>query len=290
MKSRTGIVFKELGDGVPVVVMHGMPTDHRSVHAVLEPVFARTGGFRRVYPDLPGVGRSTGVSRVATADALVAQVLDFLDEQSERLGGRVALVGHSWSAGPVLEFVRRHPDRVIGVALLVPSIRVKAPAPAPSALVNEPGAFDHLDPQMRAIAERLTTRHERRVADRIAKAVDPGRLSADSDYLLPLISAELTYEQELLHVGHDGPALIVAGKQDSVSGTDDPAMVAKRFPRATFAIIDGAGHLVAFERQSLWRSLFFDWLARLREATGAPLPRGALALPRQFEATDPPSN
>ena len=57
--------FAEHGSGTPVVALHGVGVDHREMAASLEPVFAdrpwhrRTGpGYRRIYPDLPGMGRT----------------------------------------------------------------------------------------------------------------------------------------------------------------------------------------------------------------------------------------
>ena len=50
--------YAEHGAGRPVVVLHGAGVDHHEVEACFEPVFAGTEGFRRIYPDLPGMGRT----------------------------------------------------------------------------------------------------------------------------------------------------------------------------------------------------------------------------------------
>ena len=57
----TAVHYVEHGAGRPVLVLHGAGVDHREVEACFEPAFVGVAGFRRVYPDLPGMGR-TGVS------------------------------------------------------------------------------------------------------------------------------------------------------------------------------------------------------------------------------------
>lgn len=264
-KSASGIAFGARGEGHPVVLMHGSPTDHRSVFHVLEPAFERRSGFRRVYFDLPGVGESDASEELASPDRYVAHVVRFLEEQSLELGGRIAIVAQSWSAGPALQFLRLHPERVVGIALLVPSIRFDADAPAPVTLVDEPGAFLPVDALSRGVLSRLTTVHQPYVAERFLRDVDPGRRSANMQVVGPVIDAPLSYEHDLLEVQFDGPSLIVTGKQDAVCGFLDGARLAKGFPRATFAVLDRAGHFVAFEQQELWRALLDEWLRRVSE-------------------------
>jgi hypothetical protein len=40
-------------------------------------------------------------------------------------------------------------------------------------------------------------------------------------------------------------------------------MSIERFPRATFATLDGCGHLIAPAKRDLFRSLVADWLDRM---------------------------
>ena len=60
-----------------------------------------------------------------------------------------------------------------------------------------------------------------------------------------------------------GPSLIVCGRQDSVVGWRDALRLPDRFPRATFAVLDTAGHNLEGERPDLLRELVDDWLDRV---------------------------
>jgi len=56
--------YAEHGTGTPVLALHGGGVDHREIMGALEPLFAGRPGYRRVYPDLPGMGHTrTGDGR-----------------------------------------------------------------------------------------------------------------------------------------------------------------------------------------------------------------------------------
>ena len=59
-----------------------------------------------------------------------------------------------------------------------------------------------------------------------------------------------------------GPTLIVAGRQDSTVGYAAAAGLLDYYPRATLAVLDGAGHALPHEQPRLLAGLLDDWLAR----------------------------
>lgn len=61
--------------------------------ACLEPVFNAVSGYRRIYPDLPGMGRSPAPENITSADDVLAVFLAFIDGV---IGDQPLLVaGHS---------------------------------------------------------------------------------------------------------------------------------------------------------------------------------------------------
>ena len=48
------INYEIIGNGKPVVIIHGLRADLTLMKACLEPVFSRRGGYKRIYIDLPG--------------------------------------------------------------------------------------------------------------------------------------------------------------------------------------------------------------------------------------------
>ena len=115
--------FAEHGSGTPVVALHGVGVDHREMAASLEPVFAgrprhrQTGpGYRRIYPDLPGMGRTPAPEAVAGSDDVVEVLLGFVDAV---VGDQPFLVaGHSYGGYLARAVANRRPGQVTGLALL----------------------------------------------------------------------------------------------------------------------------------------------------------------------------
>jgi pimeloyl-ACP methyl ester carboxylesterase len=64
--------------------------------------------------------------------------------------------------------------------------------------------------------------------------------------------------------GRHWATLIVAGRRDSVVGYTDATALLERYPHATLAVIDGAGHALLHERPELLAPLLGDWLGRAR--------------------------
>ncbi len=61
------------------------------------------------------------------------------------------------------------------------------------------------------------------------------------------------------------PSLILAGRQDSTVGYRGAWSLIEEFPRATYAVIDMAGHhLGRIERPAVFQALVGDWLERMQ--------------------------
>src|SRR5213078_1960040 len=96
MEIRVGKVvvhYVEHGTGQPVLVLHGAGVDHREPEACFEPIFDGIAGFRRIYPDLPGMGRTVAPDGMRSADDVLDTLLDFAAEVTE--GAAHLLIGHS---------------------------------------------------------------------------------------------------------------------------------------------------------------------------------------------------
>ena len=61
------------------------------------------------------------------------------------------------------------------------------------------------------------------------------------------------------------PTLIAAGRRDSSVGYADAIDLLERYPHATLAVVEGAGHALMHERPELLAALLGDWLARAHQ-------------------------
>lgn len=111
----TEISYVDAGVGDPIVFLHGNPTSSYLWRKVLPQL---GGPARMLAPDLIGMGES-GKPDVDYSFADHARYLDaWFDALG--LGGSdgIVLVGHDWGGALGLDWARRHPGRVRGVAVL----------------------------------------------------------------------------------------------------------------------------------------------------------------------------
>ena len=106
------IAYVESGAGVPVVFLHGNPTSSHLWRNVTPHVAGRA---RALAPDLIGMGAS-GKPDIGYG---FADHVRYLDAWFDALGLRdVVLVGADWGGVLALDWAARHPERVLGVAVM----------------------------------------------------------------------------------------------------------------------------------------------------------------------------
>lgn len=246
--------YVEHGTGVPLLALHGVGVDHREIEAALEAVVP-DAGYRRIYPDLPGMGQSTAHGLTCNDD-VVALLGDFVD----RLGcGPMLLLGHSYGAYLARGLAARRPDRVLGLALLCPVGERSGELPSHDVVRHDVRAYDELEPSQRAGYDGYFVVRTPATARRYREHVAPGTNLVDvaalgrifDGWKLDVGSAPLT-----------SPTLIVTGRRDSTAGFAPSIGLLERYPRATLAVIEDAGHALMHERPDLLAAMIGDWLDR----------------------------
>ncbi len=74
------IHYKIVGEGFPIVILHGWSLDHQVMFDCLEPVFKEHSGWKRIYIDLPGMGSSEPLESIQNSDDILNVVLEFIDQ------------------------------------------------------------------------------------------------------------------------------------------------------------------------------------------------------------------
>jgi proline iminopeptidase len=114
----TSLYARAIGQGPPVIVLHGGPDfDHGYLLPDLDR-FADT--LRLIYYDQRGRGRSA--EHVRPEDVTLASDVEDIDRVREHFRfDAPALLGHSWGAVVALEYALRHPTRVSRLILMNPA-------------------------------------------------------------------------------------------------------------------------------------------------------------------------
>lgn len=259
MELRAGQVvvnYVEHGTGRPVVVLHGAGVDHRESEACFEPLLDGDAGLRRIYPDLPGMGRTIAPEALRSADDVLDTLLQFVAEVTG--GADHLLIGHSAGAYYAQAMAARCPEKVAGLALvcpLLPSLR-DVPEHHVVAGSGEIGDNDFRSYFVIQTPEMLE-RYERFVAP-AAALVDQAALERIGERW------ELTPDQAPAYAG---PTLVVAGRLDSSVGYAAATDLLDYYPHASLAVVDDAGHALPHEQPELLRALLAEWLARVARSS-----------------------
>jgi pimeloyl-ACP methyl ester carboxylesterase len=249
-----GVHYVEHGHGVPLVALHGVGVDHREIEAAIEGLVPQAT-CQRIYPDLPGMGRSTAEGLTANID--VVKVLVRFIEQLDV--GAVLLAGHSYGAYLAQAVAAQRPDLVLGLALLCPVAEQSRNVPDQEVVRQDADAHDELEPALRAGFDEYFVVRTRATARRYRDYVVPGTKLVDEQALGRIFGE---WSLELGSGVCSAPTLVVAGRRDSTVGYTDSAELINRYPRATLTVIEDAGHALMHERPELLSALLSDWIRR----------------------------
>jgi pimeloyl-ACP methyl ester carboxylesterase len=253
----------DIGTGTPVLALHGWTPDHRLMLGCLEPVFERKPGYRRLYPDLPGMGGSPAPPSVASSDDVLSAVREFV---SDTIGTEPFLVvGESYGGYLARGLARALGPRVLGLALICPiGVAVEhstRDVPPRQVLRHAPGLPENEEFSSIAVVSSPETLR------RFTEEIEPGLAVADEEALARIRRRWLLSDDPEGGEEFHRPALILAGRQDDVVGYNDQWALLPHYPRATFAVLDVAGHNLQFEQPALFDALVSEWLERVAAET-----------------------
>jgi pimeloyl-ACP methyl ester carboxylesterase len=252
------IHYVEHGHGMPLIALHGVGVDHREIEAAIEAIVSATQS-RRVYPDLPGMGRST-TEGLSSNEDVVTVLVDFI----ERLDvGPVMLLGHSYGAYLARGVAARREDLLLGLALLCPVAEQAHQVPEPVVVRQDVDAYDELDPSQRAGFEEYFVQRTSATAARYRDDVVPGTKLVDESALKRIFAR---WKVDMGPNAFSAPTLIVAGRRDSTVGYKDAADLLEQYPHATLAVLEDAGHALIHERPDVLAALLADWFERVQSA------------------------
>lgn len=260
------IHYESVGQGQPVLMIHGYHVDHRLMSGCFEPIFQETPGYKRIYIDLPGMGKTKSAPWIINSDVMLNILAAFIDEVIP--GKRFLLAGESYGGYLARGIIKHMPDRVSGLMLLCPSIEPdfeKRTLPKQVVLKRDESLLARLTPSE---AEEFTDVHvvqTQEVWHRFRDEILSGIQLADKPFLdwLRKNGYAFTFDVDKLEKPYPNPTLILLGRQDTSVGYYDAWHVLENYPRASFIILDMAGHNLQIEQAGLFRAHTLEWLDRV---------------------------
>jgi pimeloyl-ACP methyl ester carboxylesterase len=263
--------YEMMGEGRPIIMLHAWPCDHRYIASAMEPIFAQRQGWKRIYPDLPGMGKTSGPAWMASQDQVLDILLEFIDAVIP--GQRFVLAGASYGAYLARGIIHHRPDLVDGLLLVSPMIEPdesRRILPQPTTLVEEGELLSEIEPDLAEALRGFAVVQSKQLLEHIQENIFPALEIADHKFLAKVKKQyAFSFDVDDLPEPFTAPTLILAGRQDSISGYQDAWGILENYPRATFVVLDRAGHALEVEQARLFRTLVAEWLDRVEEKRGA---------------------
>ncbi|HET6797619.1 MAG TPA: alpha/beta fold hydrolase [Gemmatimonadales bacterium] len=232
------------GEGPPVLFVHGYPFNHTIWRDQIDSL----DGFRRIAPDLRGMGQSDAPDLGYGLEIYAADLAALLDALAV---DQVVLCGLSMGGYIAFEFLRQWRSRVRGLVLMdtrseADSAEARRARDAAAAVARERGAGAIAEAMLPKVLAPTTLKQRPDLSDQIREmmAATPvagivGALAAmrdrpGSEALLPTLA--------------DLPTLVIVGEADDLTPPDQAKAMAQAIPGARFVTIPGAGHVPPVEQ------------------------------------------
>ena len=231
------LFFLEIGQGKPLICLHGYPLDHTIWLKMSDEIKTRA---KLILPDLRGHGRSPSPDGKYSMRTMAEDVLHLMDTQNL---DRAHIAGHSMGGYVALALAEYYPDRLSGLALVASH------------------SFEDSPEKKRARIENIERLNQASVQEVLADM--PGKLTRNPeivDYCSKLIAqmskngltgvlagmAERPDRTEVLKAIKN-PKIVIAGNDDQLIPLKTSREMTNLVGNLNFVEIKGAGHMPMME-------------------------------------------
>ena len=253
------IDYEIIGEGVPVLVIHGWGISKITMKGAFEPVFSELGGYKRYYIDLPGMGNSEH-GDVRNSDDMLDALHDFAVNV---IKDSFIVVGQSYGGLLTRGFVNKYPELIRKIILLVPCIipGVKQGRVEPHTIIEKDDELlSSLSQEDRDSFTLMNVVLTKEVWNRYKQYLMPALASADWDYLNNTLEGSFSFDPDDLDEPCTIPTLIIAAKHDTEVGFKDQFDLMRIYTNSTYCAIERAGHNLQIEQPEIFENIVSSWL------------------------------
>lgn len=244
------------GQGRPVMLVHGLGSNHKLWRNQVGPLAAR---YQVLVPDLRGHGRSTywdGECTIALFTQDLVRLLDRLDVP------QAVVMGSSTGSEISLQLALDHSHRVAGLILVNPFAACDDDDRARRAewlLVLQRGGTEALT---ELLIPRYFLRGSLRLRGGVIEAYRKIRLEQHPKAVMAAVRAGLDFDvRDRLHEIRV-PTLLVVGERDIIMPPYHALFMKDNMPRAEYVRIEGSGHLPYLDRPEIFNRSILGFLER----------------------------
>ena len=235
------LAYVRQGKGMPLVLLHGYPLDHR-IWDDVAPLLKDT--FDVIVPDLRGFGQSTTVETPYTMDDFASDIAGLLDHLGIE---KAAIAGHSMGGYVTLAFARLYPERVRGLALVGSQVLADPPD-------RKEGRYKSVEDVAQngigSVVEAMTTKFtsDARLQEFARKCMEAQQPAA---YIGALKAMAERQDSTPLLASMKYPVVLIHGDADVLISSERAREVKAVLPHAHLVEVPGAGHMPMMENKEM---------------------------------------
>jgi len=267
------IHYETYGEGRPILFIPGWSLNAPLTADQMEPCFHQREGWKRIYIDPPGHGKTPGKDWITNQDKILEVILACMDRLTA--GQKYCLVGLSLGAYLARGVILHRARFVDGIAMIVPAIIAedeKRSVPPYQVLIKDPTVYAELTPMEQELFG-MSVIHSRTWLNTIRSSPQiPDDENGDPEFLGKIRDKPENYafsfDVDAVSEPFPCPSLIITGRQDSVVGYRDAWNILENYPRASYVVLDRAAHPLE-DSSELVNVLIREWLDRVKEYAGS---------------------
>ncbi len=231
----------------------------------MESVFQKYEGYKRIYIDLPGMGKSNAPDWINSSDHILEVLTIFIEEiiSTEEF----LLVGESYGGYLARGILTKLFERVNGLLLVCPVVVAepeKRILPDKQVILQDEELLNKLTSTEREAFCELAVIANEYTYKRFQEEIKPGLDIANYEFIERL-QKNYSLTMDFHRKKYEKPVLLLAGRQDISVGYQDIIEIIDDYPRATLAVLDMAGHNLQIEQPELFESLVGEWIRRTNQ-------------------------
>jgi len=238
------LVYRVLGDGPAVVLLHPFPVHHEFWLPVAEPLATR---YRLILPDLRAHGDSGAGEGPVTMAKLASDLALVMDDADI---GRAPLIGVSIGGYLLFEFWRKHRGRVAALGLC----NTKAPEDSAE---GRAGRLKAADDVIERGTEPFFESMVPRVFARTTREMRPDLVEGALRMMRKMSPEDVAQVQRGMAARPDSvdtlktinvPALLITGDEDNLTGPNEAQLMQRHIAGSEMRVIPKCSHYACWEQ------------------------------------------
>lgn len=265
---RIAVNYEVFGKGIPIIFLPGYGLDNISTISTYEPILKDSKKWMRIYPDLPGTGETEAADWIKSADNFLMIFDDFIRKIIPNQD--FLAVGESYGGYLAQGLLKNNFSYIKGICLLFsvvePNHSLRRVEPF-IVFEQDEKFLAKLDPKERKDFSEWVVIQNENTWKSYKKSIIGSQKHTNDSFLTNIQQNAYGFSFDLSKdiPKFTFPTLILTGRQDNSVGFKDAWNLIDRFPRASFAALDKAGHCLEIEQNNIFRVLFLEWLDRVQK-------------------------